>query len=68
MDNAALDDLVVTVDHAGVPLGRHPGTLQLEDRADGLHWSVTPPESRADVREPSSAATCAPGAGDGRRP
>jgi HK97 family phage prohead protease len=49
--NAALDDLVVTVDHAGVPLGRHPGTLTLENRDDGLHWSVTPPESRADVRE-----------------
>ncbi len=48
---AKLDDLVVTVDHAGVPLGRYPTTLELEDRADGLHWSVSPPESRADVRE-----------------
>jgi uncharacterized protein len=45
------DDLVVTVDHAGVPLGRYPTTLELEDRTDGLHWSVSPPESRADVRE-----------------
>src|SRR4051812_15972052 len=45
------DDLVATVDHAGVPLGRHPTTLELEDRADGLHWSVDPPASRADVRE-----------------
>ncbi|MDP9377881.1 MAG: HK97 family phage prohead protease, partial [Actinomycetota bacterium] len=38
-------------DHAGVPLGRYPGTLALEDRADALHWAVDPPESRADVRE-----------------
>jgi phage head maturation protease len=50
LDGAKLDDLVVTVDHAGVPLGRYPSTLELEDRADGLHWSVSPPESRADVR------------------
>src|SRR5215207_3293968 len=45
------DDLVATVDHAGVPLGRHPTTLELEDRDDALHWSVDPPESRADIRE-----------------
>jgi len=45
------DDLVATVDHAGVPLGRHPTTLELEDRDDGLHWSVDPPASRADIRE-----------------
>jgi hypothetical protein len=51
LDGAKLDDLVVTVDHAGVPLGRYPSTLELEDRADGLHWSVSPPESRADVRD-----------------
>jgi len=51
LDGAKLDDLVVTVDHAGVPLGRYPKTLELEDRSDGLHWSVSPPESRADVRE-----------------
>jgi HK97 family phage major capsid protein len=48
---AKLDDLVATVDHAGVPLGRYPGTIELEDRSDGLHWSLEPPESRADVRE-----------------
>jgi uncharacterized protein len=48
---AKLDDLVVTVDHAGVPLGRYPTTLELEDRADGMDWMVSPPESRADVRE-----------------
>ena len=46
-----LDDLVVTVDHAGVPLGRYPNTLELEDRGDGLHWSVDPPARRQDVRE-----------------
>ena len=40
-----------TVDHAGVPLGRYPGTLEVEDRADGLHWSVEPAASRADLRE-----------------
>jgi HK97 family phage prohead protease len=51
LDNAQFDDLVVTVDHAGVPLGRYPTTLELEDRSDGLHWSVSPPDSRADVRE-----------------
>ena len=48
---AKLDDLVATVDHAGVPLGRYPTTLEVEDRSDGLHWSVVPPESRSDVRE-----------------
>ncbi len=48
---AKLDDLVVTVDHAGVPLGRYPHTLELEDRAGGLHWAVTPPASRVDIRE-----------------
>jgi HK97 family phage prohead protease len=46
-----LDDLVVTVDHAGLPLGRYPRTLDLEDRADGMHWAVDPPASRADVVE-----------------
>jgi HK97 family phage prohead protease len=51
LDNTKFDDLVVTVDHAGVPLGRYPGTLELEDRSDGLHWSVDPPASRAEVRE-----------------
>ena len=51
MNGARLEDLVATVDHAGVPLGRHPRTLEVEDRADALHWSVELPESRADVRE-----------------
>jgi HK97 family phage prohead protease len=48
---AKLDDLVATVDHAGIPIGRYPTTLELEDRDDGAHWSVTLPESRSDVRE-----------------
>jgi phage head maturation protease len=46
-----IDDLVATVDHAGVPIGRYPTTLNVEDRSDGLHWSVVPPETRADVLE-----------------
>lgn len=37
---AKLDDLVATVDHVGIPIGRYPTTLDLEDRADGAHWSV----------------------------
>jgi len=48
---AKLDDLVATVDHVGIPIGRYPTTLDLEDRADGAHWSVSLPESRSDVRE-----------------
>jgi phage head maturation protease len=48
---ASVTDLVVTVDHTGVPLGRYPGTLDLVERSDGLHWSVDPPRSRADVVE-----------------
>src|SRR4051794_34177915 len=49
--NTKLDDLVATVDHVGVPIGRYPTTLELEDRDDGLHWSVDPPKSRADLIE-----------------
>jgi len=49
--NTKLDDLVATVDHAGVPIGRYPTTLELEDRDDGLHWAVDPPRSRQDVVE-----------------
>lgn len=49
--STVFDDLVATVDHVGVPLGRHPTTLELEDRADGLHWAVDPPAARADIRE-----------------
>lgn len=35
LDGAVLDDLVATVDHVGIPIGRYPTTLDLEDRADG---------------------------------
>ena len=49
--NADLSELVATVEHRGLPLGRHPGTLTLEERADGAHWSVDPPASRQDVVE-----------------
>src|SRR4051794_21961304 len=49
--SARLDDLVATVDHAGIPIGRYPTTLDLEDRDDGAHWAVSLPESRSDVRE-----------------
>lgn len=48
---AKLDELIARVDHAGVPIGRFPGTLDVEERSDGLHWSVTPPESRQDLLE-----------------
>jgi HK97 family phage major capsid protein len=49
--NTRFDNLIATVNHVGMPLGRYPGTIDLEDRTDGLHWSVDPPASRADVRE-----------------
>ena len=48
---ADLSELVATVEHRGLPIGRHPGTLALEERADGVHWSVDPPASRQDVVE-----------------
>ena len=48
---ARLDDLTLTVEHAGVPLGRYPRTLELQERSDGLHWSAEPPQSRQDVIE-----------------
>jgi HK97 family phage major capsid protein len=51
LHSTSFDDLIVTVDHAGLPLGRYPGTLELEDRADGLHWACEPPRSRQDVLE-----------------
>jgi HK97 family phage prohead protease len=51
LNRAKLDDLVCVVDHQGVPIGRHPTTLEIEDRADGLHWAVDPPKSREDIRE-----------------
>jgi hypothetical protein len=44
-------DLVVRVDHSGLPVGRYPGTLALEDRDDGMHWTCDPPRSRQDLLE-----------------
>ena len=49
--NADLSELVATVDHSGMPLGRHPNTLHVEDGPNAFAWSVELPESRADVRE-----------------
>jgi HK97 family phage major capsid protein len=45
--------LVVRVDHGGLPLGRFPTTMTMEDRSDGMHWSCDLPESPTghDVRE-----------------
>lgn len=51
LDGASLDNLVATVEHGGIPIGRHPGTLEVENRSDGLHWSVQPPASRAELIE-----------------
>ena len=51
LDGANLDDLIATVEHRGLPLGRYPTTLSLESRSDGVQWSVDPPRSRADVIE-----------------
>jgi len=51
LNGAKLDDLIATVDHVGIPIGRYPTTLDVEDRDDGLHWTVSLPESRSDLRE-----------------
>lgn len=48
---ADLSGLVATVDHGGVPIGRHPRTLEVEDTPTELRWSLELPESRADIRE-----------------
>ena len=49
--NCDFSELRATVDHTGVPLGRYPTTLEVEERADGLHWALDPPKSRADLVE-----------------
>lgn len=49
--STAIDDLRAVIDHAGVPLGRYPATLDIEDSTEGLRWTVDPPASRADVVE-----------------
>jgi hypothetical protein len=46
-----LSELRAVIDHAGVPLGRYPATLDVEDAEDGLRWSLDPPRSREDVVE-----------------
>lgn len=51
LNSANLDDLRAVVDHHGLPLAHYPGTLALEDRSDGLHWSFEPPASRQDLVE-----------------
>ncbi|HET8954270.1 MAG TPA: phage major capsid protein [Solirubrobacterales bacterium] len=40
LDGADLSDLVATLNHAGVPLGRFDSTLKVESRSDGFAWSV----------------------------
>lgn len=46
LTQAAKDDLVATLNHdVSHLLGRHPTTLEVEDRNDGLHWSVELPDS-----------------------
>jgi phage head maturation protease len=46
-----ISELRCVVDHQGVPLARHPGTLSVEDSPEGLRWSADPPRSRHDVVE-----------------
>jgi phage head maturation protease len=49
--NADMSELVATIDHAGVPLGRYPNTLSVEDGPNAFAWAVELAESRTDVRE-----------------
>src|SRR5687768_7826901 len=44
LDGARLDDLIATREHdRSKLLGRHPTTLQTEDRSDGFAWSAELP-------------------------
>jgi HK97 family phage prohead protease len=46
LDKAKLDDLIATREHDRARLlGRHPTTLQVEDRDDGFAWAVELPSS-----------------------
>jgi uncharacterized protein len=66
--SAKLDDLIATREHdRSKLLGRHPTTLAIEDRSDGLAWSVELPTSpvgedvrvaveRGDLRSTRSAS------------
>jgi HK97 family phage major capsid protein len=49
--NTDFSELRAVIDHKGVPLATYPRTLEIEDRADGLAWSIDPPRSRQDVVE-----------------
>ena len=40
LDGADMSDLVATLNHAGVPLGRYDSTLTVENRDNGVAWSV----------------------------
>jgi HK97 family phage prohead protease len=41
---ASMDGLVLTLNHGGLPLGRFPTTLSVEERDDGLAWSCELPD------------------------
>ncbi|MBA3821916.1 MAG: HK97 family phage prohead protease, partial [Deltaproteobacteria bacterium] len=46
LDGADIADLIATREHDRARLlGRHPSTLQVEDRGDGFHWAVELPGS-----------------------
>ncbi len=49
--NTDFSELRAVIDHRGTPPARYPRTLELEDRSDGLAWSIDPPQSRQDVIE-----------------
>ena len=42
--NTDFSELRAVIDHKGTPLARYPKTLELEDRSDGLAWSIDPPQ------------------------
>ena len=56
LNRADLNDLVVTVDHVGLPLGRYPATLQLEDRGDAMHGQSTRQRAAGTCERRSNAA------------
>jgi HK97 family phage prohead protease len=46
LNGTDFENLIATREHdRGKLLGRHPGTLEVEDRADGFAWSVELPSS-----------------------
>ena len=50
-------ELRAVIDHKGAPLARYPRTLQLENRSDGLAWSLDPPNHAKTSSKRSNAAT-----------